>query len=195
MCPCGVDCTVLALRVVPIMLSTTKDSFSAKRPRMVSMTTRAQTAAPPGLRLSSALDALLTPIEFDWVVQNETLTVTTKDSASALLEGVTLGFDARFGATTIAASLDLQNPEDQATGLLLPRRARQHGAVTLGHTIGAVRFGAEVVASSYRYDNVANTRRLAGYDGARDADSSCRNCPSRPCSPQVYTPLSAVSPL
>jgi len=81
----------------------------------------------------------------------------------ALLEGVTHGFDARFGATTVVASLDLQRPEDEVTGLLLPRRARQHGALTLGHATGPVRFGAEVVASSYRYDNVANTRRLAGY--------------------------------
>ncbi|MEO8305913.1 MAG: TonB-dependent receptor [Betaproteobacteria bacterium] len=83
--------------------------------------------------------------------------------ASALLVGVTLGLDVRFGATTIAASLDLSNPEDQTTGLVLPRRARQHGAVTLGHTIGTVRLGVEVVASSYRYDNITNTRRLAGY--------------------------------
>jgi vitamin B12 transporter len=83
--------------------------------------------------------------------------------ARARLEGVTLGFNARFGATTIAASLDFSNPEDEATGLLLPRRARQHGALTVGHAIGPVQLGAEVVASSYRYDNVANTRRLAGY--------------------------------
>jgi vitamin B12 transporter len=83
--------------------------------------------------------------------------------ARALLEGVTLGLNARFGDTTIAASFDLGNPEDEATGHLLPRRARQHGALTLGHTIGGVRIGAEVVASSYRYDNAENTRRLAGY--------------------------------
>jgi vitamin B12 transporter len=81
----------------------------------------------------------------------------------ALLEGVTLGFNAQFGATTITASLDLASPEDAATGMLLPRRARQHGALTLGHTIGGVRLGAEVIASSYRYDDAANTRRLAGY--------------------------------
>ena len=30
-------------------------------------------------------------------------------------------------------------------------------------TIGPVRLGAEVVASSYRYDDAANTKRLAGY--------------------------------
>ena len=81
----------------------------------------------------------------------------------ALLEGVTLGLNARFGDTTIAASLDLANPEDDVTGMLLPRRARQHGALILGHTIAAVRFGAEVIASSYRYDDAANTRRLGGY--------------------------------
>jgi vitamin B12 transporter len=86
-----------------------------------------------------------------------------RNVARALLEGVTFGFDARFGATTVTASLDLQNPEDELTGLLLPRRARQHGALSLGHTIGPVRLGAEVVASSYRYDDATNTRRLAGY--------------------------------
>jgi len=83
--------------------------------------------------------------------------------ARALLEGVTLGFDARFATTTLVASVDLQNPKDEITGLLLPRRARQHGALTLGHTVGNVRLGAEVVASSYRYDNATNTRRMAGF--------------------------------
>jgi len=86
-----------------------------------------------------------------------------RNVARALLEGVTLGFDARFGATTVTASLDLQNPEDELTGRLLPRRARQHGALALGHMTGPVRVGAEVVASSYRYDDATNTRRLAGY--------------------------------
>ncbi len=83
--------------------------------------------------------------------------------ARARLDGVTLGFDARFGATTVTASVDLQKPEDELTGLLLPRRAREHGAFALGHTLGPVRLGAEVIASSYRYDDAANARRLAGY--------------------------------
>jgi len=81
----------------------------------------------------------------------------------ALLEGVTLGLDGRIGATTINASLDLARPEDDATGMLLPRRAREHGAVALLQAFGAVRVGAELVASSYRFDDAANTRRLAGY--------------------------------
>jgi vitamin B12 transporter len=86
-----------------------------------------------------------------------------RNVARALLEGVTLGFDGRFGATNVSASLDLQNPEDEVTGMLLPRRAREHGALAIGHTIGPLRLGAEVVASTYRYDNASNTIRLAGY--------------------------------
>jgi vitamin B12 transporter len=82
----------------------------------------------------------------------------------ALLEGVTLGFSAQFGNTTINGSLDLASPEDSLTGNLLPRRAREHGAIAVLQTIGPVRLGAEVIASSYRYDDAANTRRLAGYD-------------------------------
>jgi vitamin B12 transporter len=81
----------------------------------------------------------------------------------ALLEGVTLGVNAQYGNTTITASLDLGSPEDSVTGKLLPRRAREHGALTLLQTIGPVRVGAEVIASSFRYDDAANTRRLAGY--------------------------------
>jgi vitamin B12 transporter len=83
--------------------------------------------------------------------------------ASARLEGVTLGLDTRLGTTSIAATIDLQRPEDEATGRLLPRRARRHGALALGQAIGSLRLGAEILASSARYDDAANTRRLGGY--------------------------------
>jgi len=81
----------------------------------------------------------------------------------ATLSGVTLGLEGRKGDTTLAASLDLQNPQDDASGNLLPRRARQHGVVAMGRQWGPVRVGAEIVASSYRYDDPANRVRLAGY--------------------------------
>ncbi|HEX4779738.1 MAG TPA: TonB-dependent receptor, partial [Usitatibacter sp.] len=81
----------------------------------------------------------------------------------ATLQGVTLGLDAFFGATRVAASVDIQRPEDEATGNLLPRRARRHGAVQASHAWGPVRVSAEVVASSYRFDDAANTVRMGGY--------------------------------
>lgn len=80
----------------------------------------------------------------------------------ASLDGVTLSFDARRASTTIKAALDLQDPRDR-TGRLLPRRARQHAALTVGQQWGAVRLGVEAVAATHRYDDAENTRRLAGY--------------------------------
>lgn len=81
----------------------------------------------------------------------------------ATLAGVTLGVDAAWRDTTLRASLDLQNPEDDQTGHLLPRRARRHGAVVATQRFGPVRLGVEVVASSQRFDDAENLRRLGGY--------------------------------
>ncbi len=81
----------------------------------------------------------------------------------ATLKGVTLSADAALGDTTLKGSVDLQSPTDDATGRLLPRRARSHGAVSAQHRVGPVVLVAEVVASSARYDDAANTRRMGGY--------------------------------
>jgi len=83
---------------------------------------------------------------------------------SATLEGVTLAVDiATKGGATLSASLDLQSPTNDADGKLLPRRSRQHGALTLGVPFGALRLGAELVASGLRYDDPANLIRMGGY--------------------------------
>ena len=66
-------------------------------------------------------------------------------------------------AKSFLPSLDLANPIDQQTRMLLPRRAREHGAMTLAHTIGPLRLGVEVVASSARFDDQFDTRRMGGY--------------------------------
>jgi vitamin B12 transporter len=82
----------------------------------------------------------------------------------ATLEGVTLGLEARAdGGAMISASLDLQSPENDVTGKLLPRRARQHGAVTAGYPLGPARVGVELIASSLRYDDPANLLKMGGY--------------------------------
>lgn len=83
--------------------------------------------------------------------------------ANATLEGVTAEVGARFGDTGLKASIDLQHPTDDASGLLLPRRARRHAALSATHDIGALRAGAELVASTARFDDAANTRRMGGY--------------------------------
>jgi len=82
----------------------------------------------------------------------------------ATLKGVTLGLEARADdGASVAASLDIQSPEDDLTGKLLPRRARRHGAITAGYPVGPVRLGAELIASSLRYEDPANLVKMGGY--------------------------------
>ena len=83
--------------------------------------------------------------------------------ANATLEGATLYGDARWRDTSLRGSIDVQSPTDDATGHLLPRRARRHASVAWTQQVGAGRFVAEVVGSSERFDDAENTRRLAGY--------------------------------
>jgi len=82
--------------------------------------------------------------------------------ARATLRGVTLHGDYAWRDTLLRASVDLQSPTD-AQGRLLPRRARRHGALTLAQTLGSVRVVGELVASSERFDDAENERRLGGY--------------------------------
>jgi vitamin B12 transporter len=86
-----------------------------------------------------------------------------KNVANATLEGITLELEARAGDTNIRVSADLQRPEDDATGKLLPRRVRRHASVAVAKVWNALRVGAELVASSARFDDAANTRRMGGY--------------------------------
>jgi vitamin B12 transporter len=83
--------------------------------------------------------------------------------ASATLEGITLELEARIANVDLRSSLDLQRPEDDATGNLLVRRARRHGSLAIARAWSALRLGAELNASSARFDDPANTRRMGGY--------------------------------
>jgi vitamin B12 transporter len=81
----------------------------------------------------------------------------------ATLEGVTFAGTLAWRDTTLRGSIDLQNPTDDATGNLLPRRARTHGALGLLQRAGPATLGVELVASSRRYDDTASARAMAGY--------------------------------
>jgi vitamin B12 transporter len=83
--------------------------------------------------------------------------------SDATLKGLTFELAARRGDLAAKASLDLQNPRDDATGHLLPRRARRHGSASLGYPVGPLRVTAELIAASARFDDAGNTRRMGGY--------------------------------
>jgi vitamin B12 transporter len=88
---------------------------------------------------------------------------TPQNVARATLRGVSLLADASFRGTSISASVDVQDPQDDLTGKLLPRRAQRYGTVTFAQALGALRLGAQLIASSFRYDDAENARRLGGY--------------------------------
>jgi vitamin B12 transporter len=81
----------------------------------------------------------------------------------ALLEGLTMSLDTQMRGIILRASVDLQDPRDETTGKQLARRARRHASLTAGHAVGRVDFGAELQASSSRFDDAANANRLGGY--------------------------------
>lgn len=81
----------------------------------------------------------------------------------AKLAGWTLAVEAnRFGWRPRLA-LDLLDAKDEATGLWLRRRAREHLTLALSKDFGNWSVNSEIVASSHRYEDAANRQKLAGY--------------------------------
>ena len=81
----------------------------------------------------------------------------------ARIEGWSIGYAGRLGATELRADLELLDPRNETTGLQLQRRARRQLSLGADHTVGAWRFGASVLSVARRFDDTGNTRRLGGY--------------------------------
>jgi vitamin B12 transporter len=83
--------------------------------------------------------------------------------ASAMLEGITFEFQGLFGETGVKASADFERPFDDATGNVLPRRARRYAAAEVTQAFGPLQLGVQLAAVSARFDDAANARRMDGY--------------------------------
>ncbi|HCU84447.1 MULTISPECIES: TonB-dependent receptor domain-containing protein [unclassified Methylophilus] len=81
----------------------------------------------------------------------------------ATIQGITLAASNRWDNLDVGGSVDIQSPRDDETDKLLRRRANRHGQMHLGYSLQDWRFGAEMVASSARYEDAANTLRMSGY--------------------------------
>ncbi|MFT3780070.1 MAG: TonB-dependent receptor [Ottowia sp.] len=86
-----------------------------------------------------------------------------ENTGRAILRGVTLSGAHKLGGVNLRGSLDLQDPRDAATGNLLARRAKRILKLGADTRVADWTLGAEVQASSRRYDNAANTTVLGGY--------------------------------
>lgn len=83
--------------------------------------------------------------------------------SEALLTGLTLTYQGTLAGLRVGASADFQRPEDEATGNLLPRRAKQHSTLSVAKTIGDWEIGSLIEGSSSRFNNAANTVEMSGY--------------------------------
>lgn len=84
--------------------------------------------------------------------------------AKAEITGATLVGDWNLSDNLILmANVTVQSPKNEKTDQLLIRRGNRYGTVSLLHQIGDFQWGAEVTASSVRYNNAANTKVMPGY--------------------------------
>lgn len=83
---------------------------------------------------------------------------------AARYAGVSFQIASKLGnGVRLGGSLDLMNPKNLVTGKQLPRRAKQTATLTADMPLGAWSFGSELQLVGERFDNAANTARLAGY--------------------------------
>jgi vitamin B12 transporter len=85
------------------------------------------------------------------------------NTGSAILRGITLSGAHRLGGVNLSGSLDMQDPHNADTGALLARRARRILKFSADTRVAGWTLGAELQASSRRYDDAANTQALGGY--------------------------------
>lgn len=81
----------------------------------------------------------------------------------ARIKGWTLGYDGSVGALGVRASVDSLSPRNEVTGRKLPRRSDQQVTLSLDYATGPWKFGTSVVHAGERFDDAANTFRIAGY--------------------------------
>jgi len=84
------------------------------------------------------------------------------------VSGASLNVDATLGAWTLAGGIDSQQPINATAGTanfgrILPRRAQDMGRLSVDWRGGTLALGGTLRATGERFDNVANTTRLAGY--------------------------------
>jgi len=88
---------------------------------------------------------------------------TPTNIGSATIKGLTLTYEGWFGSYHLRSSADLQDPKDDDTGKLLPRRARKYGSLVATKTWSNLEIGTEMNASGQRYNDTDNTIKLSGY--------------------------------
>ena len=90
-------------------------------------------------------------------------TFTVENIKKARIQGITVAGGHQIGNLQMNANIDFQSPRDELTDQLLVRRANRHANLNLAYNLGDWRFGAEMVASSNRYNDPNNKLSMGGY--------------------------------
>jgi len=88
---------------------------------------------------------------------------TTLNVDEARIRGAEVSAGYELDGWRTAVALTYMDPEDRETGNQLRRLTRQTARIDLDKSISNFVFGGSVVAEGDRYDNAANTNRLAGF--------------------------------
>lgn len=85
--------------------------------------------------------------------------------AKARIRGLDLAWEGRVADVRLRAKGTFQDPKSDDTGKQLPRRAKQFGSFLASRAFGAWTVGAEMVASSHRFETADESpaARMAGY--------------------------------
>ncbi|MFG0381246.1 TonB-dependent receptor domain-containing protein [Pseudomonas sp. zbq_18] len=81
----------------------------------------------------------------------------------ARINGFEASLQQQLGAWSGNLSLSIIDPRDRDSGHTLARRAKRHLSLDLDRRLGDFNVGATWQAYSQRYDDVANSREIAGY--------------------------------
>lgn len=81
----------------------------------------------------------------------------------ATLQGVTLSYKGRFGDWRLRGSYDWLDAVNDATGMLLPQRARNTGSVGVSHIWGPFEAGVDAVFVGNRYNDTQQANPVGGY--------------------------------
>ncbi len=79
------------------------------------------------------------------------------------IDGLELEFETRAGPWTASAYATFLDPRDEATGNVLPRRAKQSLRVGAGRSFDRWRLDLTLVGQGRRFDDLANTVKLDAY--------------------------------
>jgi vitamin B12 transporter len=63
----------------------------------------------------------------------------------------------------LSGSLNFDTPKNEDTGMLLRRRAREHGSVRAETNVAQWTLGTQMLVSGKRYDDDSNLKKMGGY--------------------------------